>query len=119
MSADQVFNLDEALVRADHDLELFQTMAALFMEHGPKDLAEIKTALAAHEAEAVGRFAHRLKGAVLQFGASAALEAAQQMEQAGKQGDMAAAASLYNELEIQLSRLVDALRQAVVKGLAA
>jgi HPt (histidine-containing phosphotransfer) domain-containing protein len=118
MSADQVFNLDEALVRADHDPELFQTMAALFMEHGPKDLAEIKTALAAHDAEAVRRFAHRLKGAILQFGAPAALEAAKQMEHAGKRGDVAAAAGLCDELEIQLSRLVDALRQAVGKGLA-
>lgn len=119
MSDDRIFNLEEALARADHDRELFQTMSKLLLEHAPKDLAEIKAALAARDATAVGRSAHRLKGAVLQFCAPAALEAAIQMEEAGKAGDVAAAAGLCGKLESELSRLLDALRQAMDKGLAA
>lgn len=119
MSDDRIFNLGEALARVEQDAELFREMAELFLEHGPKDLAEIKTALATSDAAAVGRFAHRLKGAVLQFCAPATLDAAAQMEQAGKAGDLAAAAGLYVELEAELSRLLDALRQVMDKGLAA
>jgi HPt (histidine-containing phosphotransfer) domain-containing protein len=119
MSSDQIFNLDEALARAEQDHELFLMMAELFVEHGPKDLTEIKTAIAAHDTVAVGRFAHRLKGAVLQLCAPAMLEAAKRMEEAGKAGDVAAAADLCGELEAELSRLVDALRLAMDKGLAA
>ena len=119
MSDNRIFNLGEALARADQDHELLQAMAELFLEHGPKDLAEIKAALAARDAEAVGRFAHRLKGAVLQLCAPAMLKAATRMEDAGKAGDVAAATGLYGELEDDLSRLVDALRRAMDKGFAA
>jgi HPt (histidine-containing phosphotransfer) domain-containing protein len=119
MSDDRIFNLEEALARADHDRELFQTMVELFMEHGPNDLAEIKTALDARDAAAVGRFAHRLKGAVLQFCAPVVLEVAKRMEEAGKAGDVAAGAALYGELETGLSHLVGALRRTIEKGMAA
>lgn len=119
MSDNRIFNLGEALAQADQDHELLQAMAELFLEHGPKDLAEIKAALAARDAEAVGRFAHRLKGAVLQFCAPAALKAAMRMEEAGKAGDIAAASALYGELEAELTGLLDALRQVMDKGLAA
>jgi len=115
----QIFNLTEALARADQDVELFQTMAELFLEHGPKDMAEIKTALDARDAAAAGRSAHRLKGAVLQFCAPAVLVAAMRMEEAGKAGDVAAAADLCGKLEAELSCLLDALRQVMEKGLAA
>lgn len=117
MSDDRIFNLDKALARIDQDTELFQEMAELFLEHGPKDLAEIKTALAACDAAAVGRFAHRLKGALLQFCAPATMDAATGMEKAGKAGDVETAASLYGELEDELSRLLDALRRVMDKGL--
>jgi hypothetical protein len=42
MSHDSVFNLDEALARVDHDRETFDMMVELFLEHGPKDLAETR-----------------------------------------------------------------------------
>jgi histidine phosphotransfer protein HptB len=119
MSNEQIFSLTEALARTDQDVELFQVLAELFLEHGPKDMDEIKTALDARDAAAAGRSAHRLKGAVLQFCAPAALEAAMRMEEAGKAGDVAAAAGLCGKLESELSRLLDALRQAMDKGLAA
>jgi hypothetical protein len=41
------------------------------------------------------------------------------MEEAGKAGDVAAAAGLCGQLEAELSRLLDALRQVMEKGLAA
>ncbi|MBH0206624.1 MAG: Hpt domain-containing protein [Nitrospira sp.] len=119
MSDNLIFNLGEALARADQDHELLQAMAELFLEHGPKDLAEIKAALAARDAAAAGRSAHRLKGAVLQFCAPAALEAAMRMEEAGKAGDIAAASALYGGLEAELTGLLDALRFEMDKGLAA
>ncbi|MBH0192100.1 MAG: Hpt domain-containing protein [Nitrospira sp.] len=119
MSDNLIFNLGEALARADQDHELLQAMAELFLEHGPKDLAEIKAALAARDAAAAGRSAHRLKGAVLQLCAPAALEAAMRMEEAGKAGDIAAASALYGGLEAELTGLLDALRFEMDKGLAA
>lgn len=55
MSQNQVFDHDEALARVDHDGDIFQTIAKLFVVQGPKDLAEIKSAPAARDAATVAR----------------------------------------------------------------
>ena len=119
MNHDQIFNLDEALARVDHDRDILQTMAELFVEHGPKDLADIKAALATRDTAAVARTAHRLKGAVLQFCAPAVFEATKTLEQVGKAGDLASAVEAATLLEAEVLRLVAALRQELDKGLAA
>jgi HPt (histidine-containing phosphotransfer) domain-containing protein len=119
MSHHEVFNFDEALVRVEQDLDILQTMADLFYEHGPKDLADIKAALAAGDSAAAARSAHRMKGAVLQFCAPAAVEATKALERAGKAGDLTTAREVYGQLEVELTRLLDALRKSLDRGLAA
>jgi len=84
MSQDTVLSLEEALARIDHDWDVFQAMAKLFVDQGPKDLAEIKMALVVEDAAALARSAHRLKGAILQFCAPAAFEATREFEELGK-----------------------------------
>jgi len=42
MSQDTVLGLEEALALIDDDWDGFQAMATLFVDQGPKDLAEIK-----------------------------------------------------------------------------
>lgn len=119
MSGNQVFHLEEALNRIDHDWDILRTMAELFLEHGPNDLAAIKMALNARDPAAVAQSAHRLKGSVLQFCATAAFEAAKQLEELGKAGDLNQAVEAYGKLEKELCQLVDALRVMLDKGLAA
>lgn len=119
MSHDSVFNLDEALARVDHDRETFDMMVELFLEHGPKDLAEAKAALDAQNAVGVARSSHRLKGAVLQFCAPAALDACKVLEETAKAGNVAQAEALYATLERELLCLLNALRLERGKGLAA
>jgi HPt (histidine-containing phosphotransfer) domain-containing protein len=119
MSHQKIFNFDEALARVDHDLDILQVMAELFLEHGPKDLAEIKAALVTQDTTAVARSAHRLKGAVLQFCAPAVFEAVKTLEEAGQAGDLTAAVAITAVLETELLRLVEALHQVLEKGRAA
>jgi HPt (histidine-containing phosphotransfer) domain-containing protein len=118
MSRNRAFDLDEALNQVDGDLDMFLTLAELFVEHGPKDCAAIKAALGARDSDAVAKAAHRLKGAVLQFCAPATFEAAQKLEELGKAGDMTEAGKMCVKLEMELLRLVDALRRTLDKGLA-
>jgi len=117
MSQDTIFSLDEALARVDDDREIFQTMAELFVDQGPKDLAEAQAALAAQDAAALARSAHRLKGAILQFCAPAVFEATTELEALGKAGDLKAAVAVCAKLETELLRLLAALRQVIEKGL--
>lgn len=119
MSQDTIFNLDEALARVDHDEDLFRMMAELFVDQGPKDLAETQAALAAQDAAAVARSAHRLKGAILQFCAPAVFEATKELEALGKAGDLLSAARVCAELEKELLRLLTALRHVLDKGCSA
>ena len=88
MSQDSVFSFDEALARVDDDRETFQMMIELFIEHGPKDLADTQSALDAGNAPGVARSSHRLKGAILQFCAPAALHACKELEESAKAGNL-------------------------------
>jgi len=119
MSQDPIFSLDEALARIDYDRETFDMMAELFIEHGPKDLAEAKAALSVQNAVGVARSSHRLKGAILQFCAPATLHACKTLEEAAKAGNLQHAEALCATLEQELLRLLDALRHEREKGLAA
>jgi HPt (histidine-containing phosphotransfer) domain-containing protein len=119
LNHDPVFSLDEALARVDDDRETFQMMIELFMEHGPKDLADTQAALEAGNAAGVARSSHRLKGAILQFCAPAALQACKELEESAKTGSLAQGGQLYATLEQEFQRLLAALRQMRDKGMAA
>lgn len=119
MTYDSVFNLNEALGRVDHDRETFEMMVELFLEHGPKDLAETQAALGIQDAVGVARSSHRLKGAILQFCAPAALHACKALEETAKAGNLIHAEELYATLEQELLRLLDALRHECDTGHAA
>ncbi|HEY5932757.1 MAG TPA: Hpt domain-containing protein [Nitrospira sp.] len=119
LNHDLVFRLDEALARVDDDRETFQMMIELFMEHGPKDLADAQAALDAGNVTGVARASHRLKGAILQFCAPAALQACKELEESAKAGNLAHGGQLYVALEQEFQRLLAALRQARDKGVAA
>ena len=118
-NSDPVFNLVEALARVDDDHETFQMMIDLLMEHGPKDLADTQAALEAGNAVGVARSSHRLKGAILQFCAPAALQACKELEEAAKAGNLVDGGQLYTKLEQEFQRLLAALRQVRDKGIAA
>jgi HPt (histidine-containing phosphotransfer) domain-containing protein len=119
MSDDTVFRMDEALARVDHDRETFRMMIGLFMEHGPKDLADAQTALDAGNAVGVARSSHKLKGAILQFCAPAALQACKELEESAKAGNLTDGGQLYALLEREFDRLLAALREVRDEGIAA
>lgn len=117
MNQDTIFSLDEALARVDHDQEIFLMMAEILIDQGPKDLAETQAALAAQDAPALARSAHRLKGAILQFSAPTVFEATKKLEELGHAGNLESAVAVCATLEIELLRLLAALRQLLEKGL--
>lgn len=119
MDQDPTFSLEEARARLDDDRETFQMIVELFLEQGPKDLAEARAALDSRNAVGLARSSHRLKGAILQFCAPAVLQACKDLEAAAKGGNLQDAGGLYAILERELLRLLSALRQVRSKGIAA
>lgn len=119
MPDDSIFNLEAALDRVEHDRETVQLMVEVFLVHGPTDLAATQAALAAQDAVALSRAAHRLKGALLQVCAPAALAVATRLEAVGNAGDLQAAVDVCATLETELRRLWAVLREVLTKGRAA
>jgi len=94
-----------ALSRVGGDLELLKEIAALFLDEYPRELAEMRKALATGDAPTLERSAHGLKGSVANFGARAAVDAAFQLEQFGKAGKLDQAPPALAELERALACL--------------
>jgi histidine phosphotransfer protein HptB len=119
MNPNPVFDFDEALARVDQDRETLVMIVELFLEHGPKDLAQAQAALTVGDAVGVARWSHRLKGAILQFCAPAALQACKELEQSAKAGNLTQGGELYAALEREVHRLLADLRPIVDQGKAA
>jgi HPt (histidine-containing phosphotransfer) domain-containing protein len=117
MNTAGIFSLEAALAGVDHDWDIFQTMAEIFAEQGPKDLADAAAALAAQDGQALARSAHRLKGALLQFSAPTVLTLAKELEELGAQGHLVAAVPVFARLEKELARLITSLGKTLEKGI--
>jgi two-component system, sensor histidine kinase and response regulator len=102
---EQLLDRASALARVGGDLDLLKEIAALFLDEYPRELDEIRTALASGDAHTLERSAHGLKGAVANFGAQAAVDAAFQLEQFGRAGKLEQVPAVLTELERALACL--------------
>jgi HPt (histidine-containing phosphotransfer) domain-containing protein len=96
----------ETLVaRVGGNAALLGAMAALFLDECPGYISGIRRAVAGRDAPALERAAHALRGAVSNFAAEPTAQAAQRLEQMGREGDLARSGQALRELEDELERL--------------
>jgi CheY-like chemotaxis protein/HPt (histidine-containing phosphotransfer) domain-containing protein len=100
-----------ALDRLQGDRGLLEEIVEVFREECPRLVAQARRAIAAGDAAELRLAAHTLKGALVNFAATDAVEAARRLEMIGKQGELAAASQAFEELERQLERLQPALAE--------
>jgi len=89
----QAFDEAELLERVDNDVSFLADTVQMLEADAPALMKQVKAALAAGDAPAVGRTAHALKGMISNFCAPGAQSLALDVERAGKAGDCAAAAA--------------------------
>ncbi len=94
-----------ALERVGGDEELLREIAGLFLAEYPTLLRDIRVALEKADAEALERSAHSLKGAVSNFEARRAFEAAFRLETMGRTKNLDRAPAALTELEEVLRAL--------------
>ncbi len=104
-----VFDEHVALARVEGDRELLQELIGLFFDGTPGLLAEIQGSIEHRDANSLMQAAHTLKGAVGNFGAKVAFDAALRLELMGRGGDFTNAEELYAELTKEVARLERAL----------
>jgi two-component system sensor histidine kinase/response regulator len=90
--------------------DLFREIAGMFIESCSDYIAKIKEGIAGNDAGILEREAHSLKGAVGNFGAKEAYEAAYRLEKLGKVGDMATAGEGLSNIERALNELISEIK---------
>ncbi len=93
------------------DRVLLAEMAGLWLADSAKQESHIRTGLDSGDALMVQRAAHALKGSVGTFQASAAQDAANQLEISARNADMAAARKSFEQLSTQIDLVRQDLRQ--------
>ena len=107
--------LDQAalLDYVDGNRELLHKIVTRFLEKCPEMLTGIRDAVARQDSKALEFTAHTLKGAVGNFFAQEAWNAAYRLETLGSEGNLAQASEAVATLEAELERLRPALDRAV------
>jgi signal transduction histidine kinase/DNA-binding response OmpR family regulator/HPt (histidine-containing phosphotransfer) domain-containing protein len=93
----------------DGNRELLRSIVTRFLDSSPKLLAKVQEAIAQRDGPALEFAAHALKGAVGNFFARSAKEAALRLETLGREQDLGAAPEAYLVLEKEIDRLRAAL----------
>jgi CheY-like chemotaxis protein len=101
------------LERTGGNPALQQRIARLFLEHAPDARTRLHDAIARRDTAALSVSAHWLKGAVGNFPAPLATEAAARVEALARAGDFEGAAAACPTLDTELDRLVRALAGVV------
>ena len=108
-AAPQAFDSKEFLERIGDDPQLAQDLIDLLLRDLPSLVEAVHNAVRSNDAKAVQHAAHTLKGAVANFAAEAATQAAQGIEAMGRAGTLAGAPAALPPLRHELDRLVQDL----------
>jgi len=104
-----VFDLGEALSRARGKRPLLAELVRIFLEDAVVQMLALKAALEAADLERIERSAHRLKGSAMNVSAQLTADLAQQIEQRARAGQAPEARTLWEKLEVEVSRARKAL----------
>lgn len=95
----------DAMIAEYGDETLVRELAQLFLDTAASQMDAVHVAVAAADGPALKASAHRLRGAVSTFGATAATEVAQRLEMLGLQNNLAPAADLAAQLDAEIQAL--------------
>jgi signal transduction histidine kinase/CheY-like chemotaxis protein len=96
----------EALARSGGSEEGLRELAAVFEQHVPHLLEELRHAIASSDADELRRAAHTLKGSAAVFAAPRAVEAALAVERLGRENRLDGAEAAVHRLEVEVRRLL-------------
>jgi PAS domain S-box-containing protein len=107
------FDQAELMDQVGGDPSLLRELVQLYFETYPGILVDVQHAVQGHDARALFRTAHALRGMVSNFGCKAACEAAQRLETMGREEELDSAEEAYACLAGSLERLRIALSRLV------
>jgi len=105
----EVLDTDALLRSVNGNHKLLREIAGLFIDGCPGALERMRAAVASRDARALEEEAHAFKGSVGFFLARRACEAATELEEIGREGDLEQAEAVYTRLEREVTHLGPAL----------
>jgi two-component system sensor histidine kinase/response regulator len=101
----------DLLALVGHDVDTVSELARLFLEDGPRRLADIESGLEAHDHEAVRIAAHTLKGSAGSICGQRTADAARRVEQFAEARDLTGARIAFAVLAREVAELQQALKR--------
>ncbi len=104
-----VFDKSDALKMIEDDEEFLRELAEIFINDVPEQMSEIKEAVISRNNEALEKSAHKLKGAVANFGRNATTDTAFKLERMAKDSKLDGVEEVYSSLVKDIENLMKAL----------
>ena len=102
-------HVPDLLASLDGDHELLEELATIFLGDYPARFAAIRSAVEQRDAGALQAAAHALKGSAANFGAPAAIDAAERLESMGRRGDLNGVETAFTDLTVRMTQLTGEL----------
>ena len=113
MESNIVFDRDEVLKMFDGEEEIFTEVAEIFINDIPKQLSRMKKAIDNRNSKDLEKSAHKLIGAIANFGEEAAVETSLKLEMMGRECRLDRAEETYDTLVKEVECLVNALKKGI------
>jgi hypothetical protein len=113
-SNDVIFDRAEFISRSLGDIEISRYVAAIFLENAPDYISAIRNALAAEDADALHRAAHKLKGAAGTMALPLLTDTAELLDAFAESGEMEKAAALSPLLTQRFEQTLEVLRENLI-----
>jgi PAS domain S-box-containing protein len=114
--AAHLFDYAASLNRVGGDEQLLEEIAALFAAECPIWMGQIQEAIDREDASALERAAHKFRGSLSAFSATAAVAAAGELEAIGRNGGVQGASAAFALLEKSIQQLTPALATLAAKS---
>jgi signal transduction histidine kinase/CheY-like chemotaxis protein/HPt (histidine-containing phosphotransfer) domain-containing protein len=108
VSGNHCFDRKATMKRLGGDDDLFREFIEVFQEDSPRMLDAIRSAILADDGVAVARAAHGMRGLASNFGATAVVETATLLENAGNRNDLGDAPEVLDRLTRSVAQLIAA-----------
>jgi two-component system sensor histidine kinase/response regulator len=108
---DMVVEREGLLESLDNNTQLLKEVIGVFLADCPGKLAELRTAVTTRNSNQIASGSHALRGSVGIFGATSAVQAAQNLEFMAAQGKVEGVGEAFFVLERELALVTSALDQ--------
>jgi two-component system, sensor histidine kinase and response regulator len=109
-AAAPAFSKEAALLKMGGDEELLREVVVAFLDACDETVGAVEAAVQAHDAKALRRAAHTLKGSVATFSTGAVYETALELERCGRAEALETAAQTFERLRGELGQMLPELR---------